>query len=247
MREPDTFLTTRWTLVARTQGTTPEARAALSELCEAYWMPVFQFLRREGHDAEEAREMAQEFFAQILAGTGVAAANPRHGRFRSYLLGAVKHFLADRRDRDRCRKRGGGLAPASLDAPGPCGGSSAAGGGWDIPDEAGGVGDAHFDREWAVTVMRRALAALEAEHAGPRRAAQFRALKGWLSGGGDGGTQVEAGRKLGLSEAAVKVAVHRMRRRFRELVREELSQTLVPGSDVDDELRYLVEVLGRTG
>ena len=234
------FAPTRWTLILRARGETPEARSALGELCEAYYQPVLRFLRREGRDEDAARELTQEFFARVLAGGGFDAADPERGRFRSYLLGALKHFLADQRKAEQRLKRGGGVMPESIDTVG--GGS----------DESSGVGvadptilprDADFDREWALTVMERALKQMQKEFAETGKAEQFDALKPWLMGESPSMSQSEAARQLGLSEGAVKVVIHRLRKRFRDTVRTEIALTLRDPSTVDEELRHLVEAL----
>lgn len=246
--DPRVFATTRWTLVLRARGEGPEGRAALSELCAAYWMPVYRFLRRDGRSEDEARELAQEFFARVLAGPGLGTADPERGRFRSYLLGAVKHFLSDERGRAGRQKRGGGMVHESMDQE-PAGGD----GGvdprpvreWEDPDAA--VMDEVFDREWAVAVMGRALAVVEREMGEAGKADQYRWLRGWLAGEASVRSQAEVASELGMSEGAVKVAIHRLRRRFREAIRAELEQTLPCGADPDEELRYLAAVLRRPG
>jgi RNA polymerase sigma factor (sigma-70 family) len=232
------FCATRWTLVRRARGESPEARAALSELGEAYWTPVFHFLRREGRDEDAARELTQEFFARLFA-RGLGQIEPGRARFRSFLLGAVKHFLADVRDHDRRLKRGGGQEPEPLDA-GPPGDTAA---GLRVADSRAEVPDTFFDREWALNVMDRGLRTLAQEFADAAKAEQFEVLKPWLAGEGQTLSQAEAARALGWTEGAVKVAVHRMRKRFRELIRAEVVQTVPDSADVDSELRYLVEVL----
>jgi len=231
------FAPTRWTLVLRTRGDSEEARAALGELCAAYWDPVFRFLRREGRDEDAARELTQEFFARVLSGRGFPGASPERGRFRSFLLGALKHFLGDLRDRERAAKRGGGRTPERLEP------ATDTHPGFDVASPAEGAIESGFDRQWALAVMARALGVLEQEQAQAGRGAQFTTLKAWLVGDAPTLSQSEAARQLGWSEGAVKVAVHRMRRRFREIVRHEVAQTVPAASDVDEELRYLVEVL----
>jgi RNA polymerase sigma factor (sigma-70 family) len=233
------FAPTRWTLVLRARGESVEARGALSELCEAYYQPVFRFLRREGREEDAARELTQEFFARLLAGGGFGAADPRRGRFRSYLLGAVKHFLANQRDHDQRQKRGGGIAPESLDALTDTETTL------QVADHASAPDDTLFDREWALAVMDRALQLLAAEFTGADKAEQFTALKPWLAGDAATLPQAEAAARLGLSESAIKVAIHRLRKRFREVIRAEIAQTMENPSEVDAELRYLVEVLAR--
>ncbi|MBL9173270.1 MAG: sigma-70 family RNA polymerase sigma factor [Verrucomicrobiales bacterium] len=235
----DSFAATRWTLVLRARGDSEPARAALGELCGAYWNPVFRFLRAEGCDEDAARERAQEFFARILSGRGFDGATPERGRFRSFLLGALKHYLADRRDRECAAKRGGGAIPESLrtetdTSPGHEVASRS--------DPDPGVG---FDRQWAYAVMDRALTALEREQASAGRETHFQVLKPWLAGDGVAGTTLDASRQLEMSEGAVKVAIHRLRRRFRELVRHEVAQTVPASDDVDEEIRYLIQVLSR--
>ncbi len=238
-RNSAAFVATRWTLVLRARGETVEARSALSELCDVYYQPVFRFLRREGRDEDGARELAQEFFARLLSGNGIKAADPQRGRFRSYLLGAVKHFLADQRDHERRLKRGSGTAPESLDAQeevSPCA---------QVADETSALDDKWFDREWALALMDRALRTLAAEFSELDKSDQFTALKPWLAGDAETLPQAEAAARLGMNESALKVAIHRLRKRFREVIRAEVAQTIDVSGDVDSELRYLVEVLAR--
>lgn len=228
------FAPTRWSLVARARGTTAEAQTALSELCEAYWRPVFETLRRWHGTDDEARESAQEFFAHVLAGGRLAGADPARGRFRSYLLGALRHFESDLRERACRLKRGGGVAIASLSED-------------DIAEPAGaGLDPAGFDREWALTVVDRALMAVETDLRMAGRSAHFERLKPALVGD-DLPSPSDLAQELGLTEGALKVAIHRLRRRFREAVRAEIGQTLSEGDDVQEELRYLIEVLASTG
>lgn len=234
------FAPTRWTLVLRARGETPEARAALSDLCAAYYQPVFRFLRREGRDDETARELTQEFFARVLQHGELGAADPGRGRFRSYLLGAVKHFLADQRKHAGRQKRGGGAVPESLDADVIGDGTPA-----ELPDAGATVPDAWFDRQWALALMDRALNAVAVEFTSNDKAEQFDQLKPWLIGEVPALSQADAGRRLGLNEGAVKVAIHRLRKRFRDVLRAEVSQTIAAGDNVDAELRYLVEALAQ--
>jgi RNA polymerase sigma-70 factor (ECF subfamily) len=239
------FVATRWTLVLRAQGESPEARAALGELCEAYYQPVLRFLRREGRDEESARELAQEFFARVLAGHAFTAADPERGRFRSYLLGALKHFLADQRKHQLRQKRGGDVPHESMDSPG------AAGSGQDGPGESMGEGLAgttpgpasSFDREWALAVMARALDALAGGMNAEGKAKQFETLNPWLMGEGPTLSQADAAKALQVTEGAVKVMIHRLRKRFRDAVRSEIGQTLRDPALVDEELRHLIEAL----
>jgi DNA-directed RNA polymerase specialized sigma24 family protein len=233
------FAPTRWTQVLRARGETAEAQAALGELCAAYWQPVFDFIRRDGRDEDAARDLTQEFFARLLARRGLDTVEPGRGRFRSFLLGAVKHFLADQHAHAHAAKRGAGHVPISIEA-GPGTDTTA---GLQIPDPTGPVSDMVFDRQWALTLVDRAVARLAADFAAEGKQAQFDALKPWLLGEVASLSQADSARQLGLSEGAVKVAVHRLRKRFRELVKAEIAQTVNGADEVQDELRYLVETL----
>ena len=247
-RAPAAFVTTHWTRVLEARGNSPEAQAALGELCTAYYAPVLAFLRRSGRDEDAARDLTQEFFARLLARRGLNTVERSRGRFRSFLLGAVKHFLADQLDRERAAKRGGGQTPLSLDASGS--GDTTAGGGLksaflQAADPGTPVPDAFFDRQWALTILDRALAALAAEHDAAGKADQFQTLKPWLTGDTAQLSQADAAQRLDMNESAVKVAIHRLRKRFRELVKAEIAQTVGAGGDVQAELNYLLEVLSR--
>ena len=222
------FDRTRWTLVLRARGEGAEAAAALSDLCAAYYAPVVAFLRRDGRGEDAAREKAHAFFASVLAG-GVGAPERERGRFRSYLLGALKHFLSKNRDAALAEKRGGGAEHIPLTT------DTAAG----LPMPAAPDDALVFDREWAFTVIARALAALEAEHT--EKAAHFTALKPWLDGGADV-SQAAAARALGMTETAVKVAIHRLRVRFRELIRAEVAATVGDPGETAAELRHLIAI-----
>lgn len=232
---PEAFAATRWTLVLRARGESVEGQAALSELCAAYYEPVLGFLRRSGRSEDAAREVAHEFFARLLARGGFAGPDPERGRFRSYLLGSVRYFLRDQHDLARREKRGGGAEHVSLDS------HSDDAPALQVADPAAEMDDAVFDREWALALMNRAVAALEAQHAG-ERAEQFAALRPWLMGE-DAASHAETAARLGLSEGAVKVAVHRLRQRFRDLLKAEIAQTLADPAELDDELRHLCAAL----
>lgn len=236
--ESGAFHTTRWTLVLEARGDAPEARAALGELCEAYWMPVFRFLCKEGRSEDEGRDLAQEFFARLLAGSGVDGVDPAKGRFRSYLLGALKHFLAEQRRNAGRQKRGGGAVVESIDA-----GGTETSPGMPIADPAGQVSDTFFDRVWALAVMDRALVAVRESFEASAKSKQFAVLKPWLIGESEKLSQAEAAAELGVSTGAIKVAIHRLRKAFREAVQDEIMQTVDEPGDVAEEIRYLIEVL----
>jgi RNA polymerase sigma-70 factor (ECF subfamily) len=232
--ETSAFHTTRWTLVRNAGGDTPAAREALRELCANCYAPVLAFLRRDGRDEDAARELTHGFFAQLLNGNAIGEADPGRGRFRSYLLGAVKHFLANRK-RDAAReKRGGTAEHQSLDE------DNGTSPGLQLSGESTLPPDAAFDRDWALTIIGRALVNLEHESEDP---VHFAALKPWLTPGGTPSSQEETAARLSMSEGALKVAIHRLRKRFRSLVRAEVAQTLHDPADLDDEMRHLVNSL----
>lgn len=219
------------------RGDSAEAGAALGDLCEVYYAPVLAFLRRSGRDEEAARELTQEFFARLLTRQGLDTVVQGRGRFRSFLLGAVKHFLADMGDRGRAAKRGSGQTPQPLAT------GTDTSPGLDLPDATAPDPEREFDRKWALTVLDRALAALEREQAEAGHATHFATLNPWLTGDTEAVTQAEAARVLGCNEGAVKVAVHRLRRRFRELVKAEIARTLQDPAQVKDELACLQAAL----
>ncbi len=237
MPEENAFHTTRWTLVRKARGTSPEARQALSELCAAYYAPVVAFLRREGRAEDAARELTHEFFAKMLADESLGEAERERGRFRSYLLGAVKHFLANQRRDSGREKRGGGAVHVAL------GHGTDTSPGVDVTDSGALTPDVAFDREWALAIIERALTLIEAECTAAGQSAHFAALKPRLMPATSEAFQPDTAATLGLSEGAMKVAVHRLRRRFRAIVRAEVAQTLHDPADLDDEMRHLVAAL----
>lgn len=237
IRPASAFVTTRWTRVLSARGDSPEAHAAFSDLCSAYYEPVLAFVRRNIPDEEAARDLTQGFFAQLIAQHGLSTVEPGRGRFRSYRLGAVKHYLSKQRERASTAKRGEGQAPLSI------GDGSDTNLGLQIPDPKAVVTDTFFDRQWAHALVNRALCALAAEAATEGKSEHFSHLKPWLLGEVQSLSQADAARALSLSEGAVKVAIHRLRKRFREVVKAEIAETLSDPALVQEELRYLVEVL----
>ena len=227
------------------QGEGAPARAALEELCAAYWYPLYAYLRRKGNSADESADFVQGFFTALLEKGYVAQADRERGRFRGFLMVALRHFASKERAKQRAQKRGGGVAPLSLDlddgerryALEPAGGESP---------------EALFERRWALAVLERAMERLAAEQrAGTGvKAERFEALRPFLAGASTGaGTGAgavpyrEVGEPLGMSETAVKVAVHRLRKRYGDLLRDEIAQTLDDPADVDDEIRRLLAAL----
>ncbi len=219
-------------------GDSPETRAALSELCDAYWQPVYHFLRREGRHEDVSRELTQAFFARLLERGGVGQVDPAKGRFRSYLLGALKHFLVEQRRNEGRLKRGGGVLVESLESAG-----TDTSPGLQIHDPSAAVPDTYFDREWALAVMDRSLNAVQANFEKAGKGRQFDVLKPWLVGETENLPQSEAAASLGTTIGAVKVMIHRLRKDFRDAIHAEIAQTVPRAEDIDEEIRYLIEVL----
>lgn len=235
------FRTTHWTQVLAARGESSDARQALSKLCEAYYGPVETFVRRyrQGHD--DARDLTQAFFARLLEGDSLAGLDRTRGRFRSYLLGAVKHFLADQQDRALAEKRGGGQSPRSLNE--PIGGSDGEDGGLDPADPQGFPPDAFFDHHWALAIVEEAMSALRAESEERNEIARFEVLKQSLVASDDRGEAQAAARALDMTDGAFKVAVHRLRKRFRQIVKAQIAATVDDPAALDDELGYLIQAL----
>jgi RNA polymerase sigma-70 factor (ECF subfamily) len=230
------FATTRWSLVrAADEGDSPSARRALAELCGLYWYPLYAFIRRRGHGHDQAQDLTQEFFARLLQRQDFAAADPAHGRFRSFLLAACKHFLANEYNRAHALKRGGGLQPLPLD--------------FGDADDRYTREPAHdetpeklFERRWALTLLQHVLARLRQEYEANGKETLFEQLKGHLTGA-DTQSHAAAAAVLGMSAGAVKVAAHRLRQRYRDLLREEIGQTIADPAQIDDEVQALFAAL----
>src|SRR5678815_869825 len=235
------FVTTQWTRVLQSRGDSDESRAALGDLCEAYYTPVFAFILREVRNDDAARDLTQEFFARLLKKDAFAKVNPARGRFRSYLLAAVKHFLSDMRDREAAAKRNPGQPLESLQRDTTYTTAEEI----QIADPNTTAPDIEFDRKWAITLLDRALTQLAEEHKAENKSDLFEALKPWLTGDSDQLSQAEAAKKLNLNESTFKVTIHRLRRRFRDLVKTQIAATL-PEPDlalVADEMSYLISIL----
>jgi RNA polymerase sigma factor (sigma-70 family) len=225
--------TTQWSQVlAARDGSASEARAALEKLCGTYWRPLFAFVRAQGHDPEEARDLTQGYFAELLAKDVLAQVDPEKGRFRSFLLASMRNYLAHQRDRERALKRGGGLIGLSLDVEEGERNYTAEPANEVTPEDL-------FDRRWAMTVLDRALERLE-RVSDP---AAFEAMRPHLTGEGREERYRQIAERLDMTEGAVKTAVHRLRRRFGDCLRAEIAETVADGSDVDDEVRYLLSVV----
>ncbi len=235
---PRQFATTHWSLVdaAKLDETSQtRAREALEELCRAYWYPLYVFVRSRGYSAVDAQDLTQAFFARIIETGGFASADPERGRFRSYLLGAMKHFLANEWHRAQTQKRGGRVQFIEWDALDPEARYAGTSKQSDNPEHL-------FDREWALETIAGALQALRDEMAKAGKSDLFNALKDSLTGE-DEPPRKEIAARLNMSEGAVKVAVHRLRQHFGKLLRAAIAETVSNEADLKDEMRYLVAVL----
>jgi RNA polymerase sigma-70 factor (ECF subfamily) len=233
----DRFRTTHWSLIVAAQDReSTEARAALAELCETYWYPLYAFIRRQGHSMENARELTQEFFARLLEKDYLGTVDREKGKFRSFLLACCKHFLANEHDRAKALKRGGGVAIRSLD------GGTAESRYREEPAH-GVTPEKLFERRWALVLLQNVFARLRQEHARAGKLKLFEQLKPFLAGDGPALRYAQAADALHLSSGAIKVAVHRLRRRYRELVHEEIARTVDDPSLVEAEIRDLFAAL----
>jgi DNA-directed RNA polymerase specialized sigma24 family protein len=231
------FATTHWTSVlAAGRGGSPQADVALEELCRTYWYPLYAFVRRQGHSREDAEDLTQGFFARLLEKNYLEGVTSDKGKFRSFLLVAFKRFLANEWDRANRQKRGGGLLPLSLD--------------WQDADTRYQINPAHnlspdklYDRAWAVTLLERVIIRLRDESRVEGKAMLYEQLRPFLMVGKSDIPYAQAAVALDLTEGAVRVAVHRFRRRYRELLREEIAQTLSDPAQADEEMQALFSAL----
>ena len=229
------FATTRWTVVLAA-GRDRTSAPALAQLCERYWPPLYSYARRRGYSVEHAQDVTQAFFLRFLEKRYVQSADRQRGKFRSFLLASFKHFLANEYDRERAKKRGGGEQLVSLEIE-----TAEARYAAEPADEL--TPESLFERHWAQGVLDRAFAALRAECIASGKTATFEALGDYLIGEKQHGGYAETARLLGTSEGAVKVTVHRLRRRWRDLLREEIGTTVSEDSEIEEEIRYLIAVL----
>ena len=234
---PQLFLTTRWSVVLASQRrSSPESEAALETLCRSYWYPLYAYVRRSGHGAHDAQDLTQEFFARLLEKNWLRAAAPERGRFRTFLLVAMKRLLAKEWHRARAQKRGGGAMPLPLDLT-------------DVEQryasEPALSPDEVFERRWAMTLLEQTLARLEGEFAEAGKPKEFELLKDWLTAGRGEIPYAELAGQLASGEGAARVAVHRFRKRFRDLYREAIAQTVSDTSEVESEMRHFAAILSR--
>jgi len=231
------FATTRWTIVLAAGGRgTPQADVALEELCRTYWYPLYVYVRRHGHSREDAEDLTQAFFARLLEKNFLEGVSNDGGKFRAFLLVAVKRFLANEWDRANRQKRGGGVAPLSLD--------------WQDADTRYQINPADnispdklYDRAWAMTVLERVITRLRDENSADGKVAVYAQCERFLMMGKDAISYGQAAAALQMSDGALRVAVHRLRRRYRELLREEISQTLSDPALADEEMQALFSAL----
>ena len=231
------FPTTRWTLVAAASGDGPDARRALGSLCEGYWYPLYAYARRRGNSPEQAQDHTQEFFTRFLEHDYFDRADPERGRFRSFLLVSFNYYLRDDLGRARAQKRGGGVAPLPFEvsrgeemyAREP------------FHDE---TPERIYGRQWARTLLSRTIEKLRGEFIQHGRQEHFQKLKPCLQGDSDT-PYAELALQMGTTEPALKVAIHRLRKRYRDLLRAEIADIVVDPADIDSELRYLIGALAR--
>ena len=233
------FATTHWSIV-RSAGhqSTPDAAAALETLCQAYWFPLYAFVRQQGHREAEAQDLTQAFFVTLLERDDLRHLTPQKGRFRSFLLASLKHFLLNEWDRRKAQKRGGGRMILSLDFA-----TAESRLNVELIDRV--TPQSVFERQWAVTLLDRVRTHLREEFMASNRTEQFDVLYIYLTGDSSGLSYAEAAERLNMTEAAVKMAVHRLRRRFHDAIRREIAQTVATQEDVDDEIHTLMAAFQR--
>ena len=233
-----TFRTTHWSVVlAAGESDREKARAALEQLCAAYWYPVYVFARRQGYDSAESEDLTQEFFARLLQRNDLAEVSPERGRFRSFLLTSFKHLLVNEYHRQRTEKRGGRATVISLDREDP---ETR----YQLEPVEPVTPETLFERRWALTVLERAVNRLRDEYAESEKAELFEELKEFLSNQKSLAHEAIAS-KHGISVGAVGVTIHRLRKRYAEVLREEISHTVSTPEDIDDEVRHLIAAVGR--
>jgi DNA-directed RNA polymerase specialized sigma24 family protein len=235
---PRPFQTTHWSLVlAVRNGDDKESREALAALCDAYWYPLYAFVRHKGHKADDALDLVQGFFERLFDKGDLISVDRSKGRLRSFLMAACTHYLADRRDHDRAQKRGGGRRLVSIDGP-------TAEGRYNLEPSHELTSERLFEQRWATTLLGLGMIRLEAEMTSAGKARQFVMLRPALTGGTERGFYAKISGELGVSQEAARIAAHRLRLRFRELIREEILLTLDDPGDVDEEIQSLFTALG---
>lgn len=231
------FATTRWSqVVAAKDADAPEAGPALASLCETYWYSVYYFLRRKGYNHDAAQDLTQGFFARLIEKRDFASADPQRGRFRTFLLAAVKHFAANEHDREHAAKRGGGQPLLSIDA-------AAAGQMYAAEAVDHRTPEKAYERRWAMLMLGRIIEKLRQEYDERGHAQLFDKLQFCLTGEGTPETYAALAAEMKVSESSLKVAIHRLRRRYRERLRQAVADTVADPQDIDDEIQALIQVL----
>lgn len=231
------FVSTHWSVVITAgRSDTTRAQRALEHLCRTYWYPLYAYVRRRGHSQPDAQDLTQGFFAHLLEKQSLTRADPERGRFRTFLLTALNHFLVNEWKKGQAEKRGGGHPVLSLDW-------AAAEQRFDLEPADPAAPDRAYDKQWALTLLGEVLNRLEAEYQSEGKPDLFAALKDTLLGSRESQPYVELAAKLGMNEGAVRVAVHRLRKRYRGLIREEIAHTLEHPQEIEAELRHLFQSL----
>ena len=232
------FQPTHWSVVlAAREQDGAEGSQALAALCSAYWYPLYAFVRGRGYAPEDAEDLTQEFFLRFLERKSLRSVSPAAGKFRSFLLTCLKHFLANEWERARAQRRGGGQRPIPLE-----GGEAETRYSLEPADQ--NTPEIRFEKHWAFTVLENALKALAAEHAAKGQSAAFEELRGCLPGGQGSASRAEVAARRGVSLGAIDVAVHRLRQRFGALLREQVAQTVSSEGEIDEEIRHLISIVG---
>jgi RNA polymerase sigma-70 factor (ECF subfamily) len=236
---PRVFATTHWSVVmAAGQDDSAPAQHALETLCCGYWYPIYVYVRRKGYAPDDAQDLTQEFFTQLIAKEHLRLADREKGKFRTFLLATLDYFLAREWSRAHRQKRGGQFIFVSLDERTPEERYRLEPADNDSPEKK-------FQRQWALTVLKQTMNALESECDANGNGALFREVKNLLSGERDGAAYAEIGRRLTITEGAARVAVHRLRQRYGERLRSEIAQTVSGAAEVDEEMRYLMRTLSQ--
>lgn len=231
------FATTRWSLVIAAGRTSePRSAEALAYLCELYWYPVYAFIRRQGHGPEDGADLTQEFFTRVLEKNYFHDADPARGHFRGFLCASVRHFLSNQRDRARAQRRGGRQPPISLDV-------ENAEGRYQLEPRDDLTPEKLLDRRWALTLLEQVLTRVRDAHAAAGKAELFDRLKGFLTGDGAEVRYADVAQAMGTTEGAIKVAVHRLRRQYRDALVQEIAETVSDPADIHAEIEYLLKAV----
>jgi RNA polymerase sigma factor (sigma-70 family) len=237
------FLPTQWTLVLTAARSHPGQAASLASLCHTYWYPLYSAIRRAGHAPHDAQDLTQDFFSRLLDSDMLASVDPAKGKFRTYLLACLGHFLSNARDHARAQKRSPGKTLLSLSLPTDSAILSGAEARFTLDPSHNLTPEKLFDRQWAIATLDQVLATLAAEYQTPEEKHLFETLKPYLIAAPDSLPYAQSAQSLGLSEGAIKVAVHRLRKRYRLLLRNQIAQTVSTPEEIDQEIRDLFNAL----